>query len=204
MENPKLQLFDRKSKPYSNARAALRDGHVPGVMYSKGNQSQPFYVNEADLAKLLSTYGTSRKVEVNFNNEISFAIIKQFQKNSLRGQYLHVDLQPLDENEKVKLVSNIHILHRDAVEQGGKILQVQTHDVEIEMYPRYMPETVEFDAAMLLEKDTITLADLNIAANRDIEILADLDTVVATLVYSQVSDEVIDEANDPVVHGIES
>jgi large subunit ribosomal protein L25 len=57
------------------------------------------------------------------------------------------------------------------------------------MYPRHMPEKVEVDAALLKEQDNITFADLNIAGDKNIEILDDLETVVATLVYIQQAEE---------------
>ncbi|OEF97534.1 50S ribosomal protein L25 [Desulfuribacillus alkaliarsenatis] len=196
MSEPTLSLLDRNTSQYNNAKAARREGHIPGVLYSKGSPGQLFYVDESELKKLISSYGISRKVAVTLNNENSFAIFKDLQRNSLKNQFVHIDLQALDENEKIKVTSSIHITNKDTVEGGDKILQVQLNEVEIEMFPRFMPENVEADASLLQEKDAITLGDLNIANDSNIEILSDLDSVVATLVYAQVApveeDEVVE------------
>lgn len=193
MTEPNLQLIDRNAKAYTKTKDALRDGLIPGVLYSKGQPTQAFFADEGDLSRMISTYGTNRKISVTLNNQKTYAIIKEFQKQRLKNQFVHFDLQALNENEKIRVSSAIHITNRDAAEQEGKILQVQTHEVEIQMFPRHMPESVVADAALLLEKDSITVGDLNIANDNNIEILTDLETVVATLVYAQVATEAVDE-----------
>ncbi len=185
MSEPQLQLIDRKVKPYRNAKSAIKDGYIPGVLYGKGTAPQTFFTNESDLLKLLSTYGTKRKIKTSLNGNDTSVIIKDYQKDALKNKFIHIDLQALNENEKIKVLTAIHITNREAVEQGNKILQVQNGEVEIQMFPRHMPESVTADAALLLEKDSITLSDLNIANDQNIEILSDMDTVVATLVYAQ-------------------
>lgn len=187
MTEPSLQLIDRNSIKYNKAKSALKDGKIPGVLYSKGNEPQPFYVNDSDLTKLLITYGTSRRVSITFNNQKSHAIIKDFQKDSLKNQFIHIDLQTLNENEKVRVSSAIHIINSEAVENDGKILQMQTNEVHIQMLPSFIPDSVTADASLLLEKDNILICDLNIASDSNIEILQDLDTVVLTLVYAQTA-----------------
>ena len=197
MTEPKLQLVDRSSKAFTSVKAARKDGSIPGVLYSKGKETQTFYVDEGELARLLSSYGISRKIAVTLNNTTSYAIFKDVQKESLKDQFVHIDLQTLDENEKIKVTSGIHINNRESIEKNGKILQVQVNEVDILMFPRFMPETVEVDAMLLLEKDNITLADLNIANDKNIEFIDELDTVIATLVYAQTEVVESDEADVP-------
>jgi len=187
MTEPSLQLIDRSSTKYNKAKNALKDGKVPGVLYGKGTVPIPFYVNDSDLTKLLLAYGTSRRVSITINDQKTNAIIKDFQKDALKNQFVHVDLQALNENEKIRVSSAIHMINSEAVEKEGKILQMQTNEVQIQMLPRFIPDTVIADASLLLEKDNILISDLNIASDNNIEILQDLDTVVATLVYAQTT-----------------
>lgn len=189
MSEPQLNLVDRSSKLYNNAKAALRDGHVPGVLYSKGADPQTFFVNDGELSKLLLTYGTNRKVTITLNDKKAYAIIKDYQKNMLKNQLIHIDLQTLNENEKIKVSSTIHFTNRETIEQKDKILQIQMNEIEIQMFPRHMPDSVTADASLLLERDSITVADLNIFNDKNIEILAEPEAVIATLVYAQLETE---------------
>jgi len=196
MSEPQLQLIDRTMKSYKKAKTALKDGYIPGVLYGKGTEPQSFFVNESDLLKLFSSYGIKRRIKITLNDNSTSVIIKDYQKDALKNKFIHIDLQALNENEKVKVSSAIHFINREAVEQDNKILQIQMGEVEIQMLPRHMPESVTADATLLLGKDSITLSDLNIADNDNIEILNERDTVVATLIYAQREIEEISEEAD--------
>ena len=62
-------------------------------------------------------------------------------------------------------------------------MQMNMNEVEIQTYPRYLPDKVELDATKLNEKDVLTIADLDIAENEHIEILEDREKVIASFAY---------------------
>lgn len=185
MANPVLTIVPRDTIQGMNVKAARKQGNIPAVVYNKSMDTREVYVDERELRSLIAEFGTNRKITLNMGGEKMFAIIKEIQKENMKNQFFHLDLQALDEKEKLKMTFNIHVLNRDAAEQGDYILQVQTNEVDLQMYPRHMPEHVEVDASLLKDQDNITFADLNVANDENIEILGDLETVVATLVYIQ-------------------
>ncbi|MDW7670731.1 MAG: 50S ribosomal protein L25 [Bacillota bacterium] len=194
--NPVLTIVSRDTIQGMNVKAARKMGNIPAVVYNKSMETREVYVDERELRSLIAEFGTNRKITLNMGGEKMFAIIKEIQKENMKNLFFHLDLQALDEKEKLKMTFNIHVLHRDEVERDDFILQVQTNEVDLQMYPRHMPEHVEVDASLLKEKDNITFADLNIAGDENIEILDDLETVVATLVYVQQAEEEPAEAEE--------
>lgn len=194
MENPVLTLVPRETIQGMNVKAARKRGNIPAVVYNKSMETKEVYVDEKQLRKLIAAFGTNRKITLSLGGEKISGVIKEIQKENMKNQFFHLDLQALDENEKLKMTFNIHVMNRDAVEKGDHILQVQTNEVELQMFPRHMPEHVEVDAALLADQDNITYADLNVAKDENIEILGEMETVVATLVYIQeAADEETEE-----------
>ncbi|SDY73638.1 50S ribosomal protein L25 [Tindallia californiensis] len=204
MAVPQLTLVPRETIQDKSVKAARKEGNIPAVVYSKGKPTKEVFADEKEIMRLLNEFGSNRKITLNLNGEKSFAIIKEVQKDYMKNRFIHLDLQALDENVKLSMMMNINILNRDSVEKGDYVLQVQANEVEIEMFPRHMPDSVEVDAALLRDKDNLTMADLNIATDENIEILDDKETVIATLSYIQEiseeeSEEVVDAGAVPTV-----
>lgn len=185
MAVPQLTLVPRETIQDKNVKAARKDGNIPAVVYSKGKATKEVFADEREIVRLLNEFGSNRKITLNLGGEKTFGIIKEIQKDYMKNQLIHLDLQALDENVKLTMTMNIHIANREAVEQGDYVLQVQANEVEIEMFPRHMPEAVEVDASLLKNQDNLTMADLDIAKDENIEIMDDMDTVIATLSYIQ-------------------
>lgn len=95
-----------------------------------------------------------------------------------------MDFQELDENEKIKVAMPIQIINREKVESSVKVIQLNMTELEIQTYPKYLPEKIELDAIHFKNKDTLTIGDLSITQNENIEILEDKDKVIASLAYA--------------------
>jgi large subunit ribosomal protein L25 len=179
MSAPELNLHPRQAgKNYGK-----NTENVPAIVYGQGKEAQSVFLNEKEIKKLLSQFGSSRRITAFFNGEKKSVIIKEIQKDTLKNKLIHVDLQTLDENEKIKMTMPIFIVHRENVETSSEIVQVQLNEVEIQAFPRDLPERIEVNAELLKDKPNITLADLSITGNKKIEILSDLDSIVATMAY---------------------
>ncbi len=184
MATPQIQAFKREMVGKNSVAKERKKGKVPAVVYSKGKDTQLIYLKERELEKLLSQYGTSLRLGLNFQDVTTFAIIKEIQRDNLKNQLLHLDLQTLNENEKIRLSLPIHLINKEKVENNDQILQVQLSEIEIQTYPKYIPERVEVDAKLLLEKDHITVSDLALCADKNIEVLEDKQGIIAFLIYT--------------------
>ncbi|NLM04109.1 MAG: 50S ribosomal protein L25 [Clostridiales bacterium] len=188
MATPILKINNREVTGTNKVSKLRKEGKVPGVVYSKNEETREIYVSERELESFLSRYGSAGRLELDLDGEKKYAIIKDVQRGVLKNRLLHIDLQTLDEKEKIRLTMPITVINREKAEVGDKIFQLQTSEVEIQTYPRYIPDVVEVDAALLEEKDSLTMEDLDISSNENIEILNDMDTVIATIVYATVEE----------------
>mgnify|MGYP000861106812 CR=1 FL=1 len=187
MAIPMLKAEKRSSVGKNRVSKKRQEGLLPGVVYSRGMETQSIYLDSREVYRFLAKHGMSGRLTLELDGQQSYVIIKEIQRNVLKNQLLHVDFQTLREDEKVRMTMPIIVLNRERAETGEGILQIQLNEVEIQTYPRHIPDRVEVDASKLLEQDSLTLADLNIIDNKDIEILDDISSVIASIVY--VSEE---------------
>ena len=197
MATPILKLNIREAVGSNKVSKGRKEGNIPGVVYSKNEETKNIYIDEREMEKFVNQHGLSGRIGLNIEGAKSFAIIKDIQRSSIKNKLLHVDFQTLDENEKIKMLIPINIVNREKIESGDKILQILTNEVEIQTYPKHIPDNIELDVIKLQEKDSLTLEDLNIASDENIEILTDMDSVIATIVYA-AAEEPTEESTEEV------
>ena len=184
MATPVLEAIARETVGKNPISKERKIGKVPAILYSRGKETEKVFLKEKELEKILAQYGGSSRIGLDYNGETYYAVIKEVQRDNIKKHLLHVDLQRLNENEKVRLTLPIHVSYKEAVESSSEIVQLLLSEVEIYTYPRYLPARVEIDARILKERDLITVSDLNIAADENIQILNDKNATVASLVYT--------------------
>ncbi|WP_026478091.1 50S ribosomal protein L25 [Alkaliphilus transvaalensis] len=193
MATPLLEIYERETVGKNCVAKERRQGKVPAIVYSKGNETKLVFLPEREFEKILSKYGSSTRLALNLEGNKTFAVIKEIQRDTLKHNLLHVDLQTLNENQKIKLTLPIHLINKESVESNSEIIQSHYNEIDINTYPKYIPDRIEADAKLLKSKSSITVGDLNIAKNDNIELGLDLSTAIANLVYVGKKEEPLEE-----------
>jgi len=127
------------------------------------------------------------------------AIIKDLQYNSLKRQIVHVDFYGVTLKEKLTIEIDIELIGEPiGVEEGG-ILQAELRKIEIECLPSQVPGSLKVDISNLKVGDHISVGDMEIPEG--VEVLTELDRVVAAVVLPTKIEEVVEE--EEVVEGEE-
>ncbi len=193
MATPVLNAEIRKATGKSESRKARRIGKIPGVVYSRGEDTKEILFDERDVLRLLSRFGQSARINLNLEGEENFVIIKELQRGIVDKKVIHIDFQTLDEKEKVKMILPIHVINREEVETSSQFVEIFLNEIEIQTYPRYLPDKVELDASKLKEKDALTVADLNIGEDENIEITEEKDRLIASITLAEDMEEELEE-----------
>ena len=106
-------------------------------------------------------------------------LIKEIDYDPLKNQIQEIDFQALVSGEKVHSVAEIVLLNHEKVTTG--VLQQLLEEVSYRALPSALVEKIEVDAGNLKVGDSIKVRDLSIASDQDVELLTDLDAVVATV-----------------------
>lgn len=165
---------------------------IPGVIYAKNQENVNVQFTARDFEKVLRQAGTSTIITLDIEGEGKEVLIKEFASHAYKNQFLHVDFQAIDQNEAIRVTVPVVLVNRDDMNEVTGVLVQNLESVEVECLPKYIPQTADVDVKEMAIGDNMTIADLDIASNENITILADEDEVVCSL--QEVSEEeIVDE-----------
>ena len=106
-------------------------------------------------------------VQLKIGERTQEAIIKDVQMHPAKNLVVHVDLQRVVENEKIRIRLPIHFkgesISPGVKSQGGVVSHMRT-DVEVSCLPKDLPEFLQLDLSEMSLNDTKFLADIPLPA----------------------------------------
>ncbi len=156
---------DHREKAGKGASRRLRhSGKVPAILYGGGQPPQSLVLDQQNLLTMIgSEKFYSSIVQVKIDGQSQEAIIKDVQMHPARNVVVHVDLQRVVENEKIRIRLPIHFRNETVAPgvktQGGIVSHMET-DVEVSCLPKDLPEYLEVDLAEMDLNETKFLADI--------------------------------------------
>lgn len=158
----------RASHGKGASRRLRHSGKVPAVLYGAHQGAQSITLDQQNLLTMIGDERFySSIVRLKIGDETQEAIIKEVQMHPARNLVVHVDLQRVVENEKIRIRLPIHFKGEAASpgvkSQGGVVSHMRT-DVEVSGLPRDLPEFLELDLSDMNLNDTRFLADIPLPA----------------------------------------
>ena len=172
--------------------ALRRAGKLPAVIY--GHRTEPISISlDAHSATLLlSKVGSSSLITVDVDGKEYPALVRERQRDYIKGKLLHVDFLAVSLTEKIKAQVRIEIEGvSPAVKDLNAVLVTGLHALSVECLPTDLPDHFTVDIARL-EKvgDGIHVRDVMVPEK--IRILDDPDEMVVVATYAK--EEVVEEA----------
>ena len=162
------------------AKRLRREGYVTGNVFGKKIQgSIPVKMEKKDVDRLLKNETKGGQIMLDVEGEVYDVLIKEVDYDAMANQVVEIDFQALVSNEKVHSVAEIIFENHDKVEAG--VLQEVLKEVSYRALPAALVEKVKVDVGEMEIGDTISVKDLSIAKDKDVDILTDLEAVVATV-----------------------
>lgn len=192
----KVQVEKRTGLGKNKVNKLRQDDLIPGVIYTKGEETEHIQVGRRDLEKVYRAAGTSTLIDLDLDGEVAPVLIKEIQTHPFKNEYLHVDFQKLDMSETVKLTIPIALTGKEYIKEQDATLVQQLDELEIECLPKDIPETIEVDVSGIDFNNPIHVGDLDIFNNEDITVLREADELVANLVAVAEEEEEEDELEE--------
>ena len=187
-----LQAEKREATGKNQVKKIRKKELIPGVIYAKNQENVNVQFTARDFEKVLRQAGTSTIITLDIEGEGKEVLIKEFASHAYKNQFLHVDFQAIDQNEAIRVTVPVVLVNRDDMNEVTGVLVQNLETVEVECLPKYIPQTADVDVKEMAIGDNMTVADLDIASNENITILAEEDEVVCSL--QEVSEEeIVDE-----------
>src|SRR5258706_675282 len=149
--NNTLEATARAATSKDAGRRVRVAGQVPAVVYGAGKNSQTVSVDPRQVKRILySETGHNTIVDLRLPDELTKAMIVDWQYEPIKGALLHVDFKRIA-MDKVLRVSVPILLKGEAagVKLEGGIMEQILREVEIEGLPADIPGHIDVDVSGL-------------------------------------------------------
>jgi large subunit ribosomal protein L25 len=159
-----LTIHTRAKTGTTGAKAARREGLVPGVLYGHGSPLS-IAVTSRDLADLLSTGGQSHIVDATIGGKHDSVLLRDVQRHPISHRPIAADFQRVSLTEEVyATVPIVTVGVPPGVKDDGGVLDTVTHALEIKGPAGKLPEELSVDVSALGIGDRILASQVALPA----------------------------------------
>ena len=179
-------------------RALRREGIIPAVLY--GPRMDPINVSlEArSSSRILAKMTASSLVTVLLDGKEYPALVREKQRNFIKGNLLHVDFQVISMSEKLRTKVGIQLVgEAPVIDEFIAVLVNGLEELEVECLPADLPERITVDVSNLANiGDGIYVKD--IVVSEKVDILDSLEEMIvfATSSYEEPEEEEVEVEED--------
>jgi large subunit ribosomal protein L25 len=181
----KLTAHVRSKAKKSDIKQIRREGNIPAILYSVGQQNMTLTVDGDEIAAVLRNMKPGHLGTTVFHLKVDGkerrAIIKDIQYQLTTYQVSHIDFEELFDDVPVSVKVPIQctgVAECAGVKLGGFLRQIIRH-VKVECLPKAIPSQFLIDVQDLGIKQSKKLSDITIPAG--VKPLAKLDEVVVVV-----------------------
>jgi large subunit ribosomal protein L25 len=166
----------REGQGKGASRRLRLTGKVPAIIYGAGRPPRALTFDHNKVIEQLeneSFYSSILNIKVGDKSQA--AIVKDIQRHPAKARIMHMDLQRIVEDVKIKMNVPIHFLNGDTavgVKDGGGSVSQLMNDVEVSCLPKDLPEYFEVDIQNLALDEMLNLSDIKVPEGVEILQLA--------------------------------
>jgi len=171
-------------------RALRRAGQLPAVIYGRHVEPIAISLDAHSASLILAKLTSSSLVTLDVDGTEFPAIVREKQRNYIKGVLTHVDFLALDLSEKIR--TKVRLTYTGvspAVKDFSAVLVHRLDALEVECLPTDLPERITVDISSLKEiGNNIHVRDIVVPAN--VLVLDDADeiAIIATVVKEDATD----------------
>ncbi len=209
MSRIKLEVAQREESGSRNMKKLRAEGIVPGIVY--GRLHKPISV-QIPLMKINNVKGGQVAENALLDLVVSgegkdakrTVIVKEIQRDPLKGDWLHIDFNEISLKDKIKTTVHLEVKGEPKGVVAGGSLDIIMHELEIECLPTDIPPHIEVDVTELEIGHTIYVKDLTIP--KEVTLLSDPEHPAIAVAAPRAEEElapapVEGEAEEPEVIG---
>ena len=185
----KLNVNIREGKGTSSARRIRLKDQIPAILYHSGLDAISLSVDKKELYKALKTGQVIFEVIVKDKNQ--FVLVKDVQYHPVNDNIMHIDFQKVKEDEKISLEVPLRVIgEAEGVQAGGILVQI-VNTITVKCKPTTIPEALIIDVTDLELNSSLSVKDIQLAA--DVEIITAEDLAVVSVQEPKKEEEIVEE-----------
>ena len=182
-DTPVIEAVARSGTGKGAARAARREGLVPGVIYGGGDEPQTVNIKHNVLLKALRAGKfMSTLINLKVDGKDNRVICRAVQKDVVKDLPTHADFLRLSARSRINLYIPVDFINEEecpGLKKGG-VLTVVRNEVELKVTAGDIPEQLVVDLTGLDVGDTINISNINLPKGTR-PMITDRDFVIANI-----------------------
>jgi large subunit ribosomal protein L25 len=175
------------------SRRLRRAGRVPAILYGGHRDPRALSLSHEKLMTLVDNEKFySSIINLKVGEATQAAVVKDLQMHPAEPRVLHVDLQRVLENEKIRLHLPIHLkgatINPGVKTQGGQISH-RIADTEVQCLPKDLPEYLEIDMSEMMINQSKFLGDIPLPPGVTLTALAQGKNQVVVSIHAPRAEE---------------
>lgn len=182
MEHKSLSANPRKEIRKRVTRSLRRNGQIPAVMYGHAGVST-VSVDEREFQQKFRRITENTIIRLSFEGGIHDVLVKDFQENALTGRIIHIDFFEIESGKVLKTNVPVRLDGTAVGVREGGLLEHRLHEIEVECFPKDIPESIDIDISAIAIGESIHVGDLPVLEG--VKVLNTPDQVVVTVTHAK-------------------
>jgi len=191
---------EKREKLKKHSKSLLGEGKIPAVVYGKKEESTPIQLSAIEFEKVWHEAGESTVITLSGLGEDKEVLIHEVNVDPLLSHPRHVDFYAIEKGKKVEVDVPIEFVGISPAEKelGGTVVKV-LHELQIEAFPKDLPQHIEVDLVALKDFESRILAG-EIKLPTGVSLISEPEEVVA--LAEEAKEEEEDEVEAPDIDSI--
>ena len=197
MANYQLQVERREETGKSQVRKLRWDNKTPAIVYGSGGPALAVQADTRDIEKALAASGSL--INLSLGDETKTVIVKEVQRDPVRGNILHVDFHAIALDKKLEIAVPVSVVGEEQRPSDGGVVTTLLWEVLVSCLPTDIPEAIVVDVSDLELDSTIVVSELELPEG--VEILEDPEEAVVKVDIPELiveEDEDVEEDDEAV------
>ncbi len=187
MEAKKLNVESRQGGGKSVAGRLRREGKIPAVIYGHTSPTA-IAVDAREFRNAFKRITGNTIVELHMPGGVHEVLVKDYQRDNLTGQILHVDFYEFEKGKALRARVPIRLTGNPVGVKEGGILESQLRELDLECLPKDLPEEIVLDISELGLDRALHVRDLTLPPG--VKALLASDQVVCLVAHRKAEEEV--------------
>lgn len=180
-------LKAQRRETTEKAKKLRREGYVTGNLFGRQIEGSILLkIEKKEAERIMRECMKGSQIMLEVEGKEYDVLIKEMDYDAMTRSILEMDFQELVKGEKVHSVAEIILHNKDKVIEGA--LEQLLEEVAYKATPEHLVDKIDVDCSTLHLGDTITVGDLAIAKNKDVDVVTHLDSVVVTVLAPNNAD----------------
>ena len=176
-----------------NCKHLRKQRKLPGVVYGKNQEAISLTLDYSEFLRLFRNAWESTIINLKVGKKTIEVLIHDYQREPVTGDFIHVDFYALTRGETLKTMVSLNFIGNSEAVKEGAILEELHKEIEIEVLPKDLVDSIDVDLSVLKEFDSnIKVSDIKVPDT--IKILTSPDEVVVMAARPKKEEEISNEA----------